>query len=471
MVSMARGRVVAFDTIVTLTDLLPPRFRYGYVHRVTARLLRRDLPTIPIPPTDHSDALATLDVSASSMMRSTPEVAFTVALVTDDLEVGGIGAVLEVLAVGFLARGVRVILVAGRSDGRRAARLRARGVEVHPAGEAADIVSVLAVADVIELHSASAQVEDAVRETAARYDTAIVTAMHNTEIHFSPERWERFGELVSISAAGIAVSETVRQFHARHVSPGASRKFVVVPNGSPMLHTHDPTHRADARDALARTIDASLREETVVFVCAARYDSQKNVAGTVASFLHALENGLEDAHLVFAGTPSDWAELMRADAMKRLSRHADRVHLIGSSDVVQLLLAADAFLLNSFFEGWPMAANEAAAAGLPLIISEVGGAAELTSALPDRSVLVPNALGDASAVSDSAVRRARRQSHAQANRDDLARALRHVADLVRADRSRPVPEAIRRSEQDMVRGHLDVLRDALPHPHSEGRQS
>ncbi|MGO8610190.1 glycosyltransferase, partial [Rhizobium johnstonii] len=77
--------------------------------------------------------------------------------------------------------------------------------------------------------------------------------------------------------------------------------------------------------------------------------------------------------------------------------------LLGNSDARTLLTAADAFVLDSFFEGWPVAATEAAAFGHPVILSDVGGARELVDRDPRRSVLIPNAAGAADGVSDRRV--------------------------------------------------------------------
>ena len=71
--------------------------------------------------------------------------------------------------------------------------------------------------------------------------------------------------------------------------------------------------------------------------------------------------------------------------------------LLGSSDARTLLAAADGFVLDSFFEGWPVAATEAASMGLSLVLSDFGGARELIARDPSHSVLIPNPCGLADA--------------------------------------------------------------------------
>lgn len=442
----ARVAALAYGAVVTLTDLLPPRIRYGYVHRITARVLRRPLRTLP--------SVMTGDVPRPDQGESVTNPRLTCALATDSLDVGGIGFVIEMLALGLPAVGIRPVVICP-SGGTRAERLRENGVEVRIVATESEASTALGDTEVVSLHSAPRFIEAA----AAGSTLPLVTVMHNTEVHFTRRRWENFRTLMGRSESGVAVSETVREFHARHVSPSDAGRLRVVPNGAPEAPPSGAAERTAARTALADVLGSQLGED-VVFVCLARYDSQKNVAGTVASFLHAIDEGLTGARFVYAGDPSDFAELRRAEAIRRCSPHADRVHLLGNSHARTLLLAGDAFLLNSFFEGWAVAATEAAATGLPLVLSEVGGAAELVSFDPARSVLIPNAVGKAAAVTDARVGAARRRSRRQSNRDALAEALGVVADRVRADPARQVPPAITTGIAEMVAGHADAMTEA-----------
>ncbi len=82
-----------------------------------------------------------------------------------------------------------------------------------------------------------------------------------------------------------------------------------------------------------------------------------------------------DAHFVFAGNPAGRAELDQRIGELGLARH---VSLIGfRSDVVNLLQSSDLFVLPSLAEGFSLSIIEALAAGLPVIATRVGGAAEI----------------------------------------------------------------------------------------------
>lgn len=471
----ARSAAALWGVLVLATDLLPPRVRYGYVHRWTRAAFSRPLGALgpqeptPVPASGDATASSPGDAAASdptsdaSTSGDPPRDAPTAdpvrcLLVADGLDIGGIGTVIETLAVGLAAHGVEPVVLCPE-DGARAGRLRDAGIDVRIAPDTAAAAHAIRQTrpDVIQLHSAPPQLERAAVDSRL----PLIPVMHNTEIHFTRARWARFAALMARSGQAIAVSETVRAFHRRRVGDGTP--ITVIPNGSPAVRTPSPAQRRRARAALSEVVGADIGED-VVFVCLARYDAQKNTAGLVAAFAAAVEQGAGAVRLVWAGDPSDAAELRRADALRRCSTAADRIHLIGNSDAATLLAAADAFVLDSFFEGWPMAATEAAAIGLPLVLSDVGGARELVARNAARSVLVPNATGPADQVTDARVRTARWRSADQPNAGALAVAVSAVAASVRAGAAPGAAEdSDRGGVQAMRAAHAALIRAAADH--------
>jgi glycosyltransferase involved in cell wall biosynthesis len=357
------------------------------------------------------------------------------------------------LATAFPGAGVRVLVVS-TDDGARAARLRARGVEVVVCDAADDAERVLRerAPDVIQLHGAPDHLEDAALATGI----PLVPVLHNTEIHYTPARWQRFADLLARSEAAIAVSETVRAFHAAHVPERLRDRIHVVPNAALSAGVPSAEERRAARAALGLVLQTDLTDAFVV-VSLIRYDSQKNASGLVASFLSRVTD--PSVRLVIAGDAWDWAELRRADAIRRCAADPSRVGLLGQSDARTLLAAADGFILDSFFEGWPIAATEAAATGLPLVLADFGGARELVARDASRSILIPNPSGPAEAVSDAAVARARRRSRRQDNAAALGAAVDALAARPEeARRSRPTPAGDLLAI--MVEGHAEVLATA-----------
>lgn len=448
-VSEVRARF--WGLAVGLADRTSPGTRYGYVHPVTARVLRRPLPVVgPVDGTAFDDGPHAGPATPAHL---------TCVLAADHLDVGGVGRVVEMLAAGLGEHGVRpVVMCPGEGD--RAARLRARGIEVvvAPDGAAAGAALSRVQPDVVQLHSAPAPMVHAARSGGH----PLVPVLHNTEIHYSPAGWSAASDLFAASAAVVAVSDVVRLFHLDHVSAEAGSRITVVPNGAAPVPPVTAATRARARDALARAVRAPVADDDVVFVCLARYDSQKNITGTVAAFLDAVGAGAP-ARLVVAGDPSDWLEVRRAAAVRDAHRAAGRVHLLGSSDAAALLAASDAFVLDSFFEGWPLATTEAVAAGLPIVVSDTGGARELVARARTGSVLVKNPTGPASEVDDARACRARRQARHQTNAAELSRAIVGLARTVRRGDlgARPVDDT---SYATMVAGHARVLHETARRP-------
>jgi len=443
------GRVSAFvlGVVIGATGMLPPRIRYGYVHRFTGALLRKPLPALRPLKADPRSGWAA-PVTRTGDLRC--------VLAASELDIGGIGSVVELLATRLPALGVTSAVIC-LDDGARAQRMRALGIEVRCARDKASALRALAELrpDVIQLHGAPAYLDAAAQQSRV----PLVPVMHNTEIHYSRARWRRFSRVLSDSSSAVAVSELVRTFHAGHLPALLRSRIAVIPNASPRLGASDAHQRRDARGLLERAVGGRFSDD-VVFVCLARYDAQKNIAGTVASFLACVASGVP-AQLVIAGEPSDWVELRRSEAIRRGSRDADRVHLLATSDAPTLLAAADAFLLNSFFEGWPVAATEAWAAGLPLILSDVGGARELVARDSGCSVLIQNAVGTAGTVTDARVARSRWAARHQRNSAELGDAIRTVVDKVRAERAAPV--AAREASDgiaEMINAHARILRAA-----------
>ena len=441
-----RLRALFFGTVVTVTDLLPPRLRYGYAHRLTRMMFSAALPVV-------SNAVSRSAARSDARVATTPNL--TCAILADHLDVGGIGAVVEMLATGFASERVRTVIVC-HGDGDRARRLRRLGIDVRSVTDSSSALEALATsgADVLQLHSAPDYLEHAGMATSL----PLITVMHNTEIHYTAARWSSFSALMERSVAGVAVSNTVREYHVRRLSPELGKRITVVANGAPALPVASADDRQRARAAVSRAIGVNIDHE-VLFICLARYDSQKNIAGTTVGFARATRQA-DDIHLVFAGDPSDWAELRRAESLRDVTGEPRRIHFLGNSDAVTLLTAGDAFLLNSFFEGWPVAATEASAAGLPLILSEAGGAMELQARDSAFSVMVPNPAGDAAGISDALVRKARRRIRNQAGRHALEAAVLAVAERSRGATGPQAPRSAA-GAADMLRLHAQILREAI----------
>jgi glycosyltransferase involved in cell wall biosynthesis len=216
----------------------------------------------------------------------------------------------------------------------------------------------------------------------------------------------------------IAVSELLRSEYLSLVpglDPGA---VTVIPNG---IDDRRLPHvdRAQARAWLGLT-------DEFLFVSLARFSAQKNPIGLISAFDRVAAEH-PDVHLLIAGALIDSRYVVELRQQLSVLTGRNRVHLRDHTPWPSALLAAaDAFVLDSFFEaGFVLAAMEALYAGVPVLISDVAGAREQME--EGRSgYLVANPLGDPLGVTWETV-----GAHAyrvQENHDELVTAMKRVID-------------------------------------------
>jgi glycosyltransferase involved in cell wall biosynthesis len=170
---------------------------------------------------------------------------------------------------------------------------------------------------------------------------------------------------------------------------------------------------------VARYAAASARREAwrtrngfsttdLLFVCVARYFAQKNHQTLIEAFA-AGPAKIANTKLLLAG---DGHLREQVETQVRAAGIEHQVHFLGRrEDVPELLGASDVFALASLWEGNPLSVMEAMAAGLPCVVTAVGGVPELVADRKQGFVVPP---GDAAALSaamqclanDSAMRQA-----------------------------------------------------------------
>lgn len=162
-----------------------------------------------------------------------------------------------------------------------------------------------------------------------------------------------------------AVSHAVGKEFVRTRSVSRS-KMRVLPNGVDMQRFQ---FDRDARISMRQNLGVGSR---FTWLAVGRFESVKDYPNMLRAF-----SLLRDSHmtLLIAGegpTKSEVARLIRKFEI------ADRVKLLGlRSDIPQLMNAADAYVLSSQWEGLPLVLIEAAASGLPIVATRVGGNEEV----------------------------------------------------------------------------------------------
>lgn len=153
---------------------------------------------------------------------------------------------------------------------------------------------------------------------------------------------------------------------------------------------------AESRDQW-RTRHGFSRED-LLFVCVARYYVQKNHKTLIEAFASGPAS-ISGAKLLLAGDGGLRGDI---EAQTRALGLSGQVHLLGRrDDIPELLAACDVFALASLWEGNPLSVMEAMAAGLPSVVTAVGGVPELVTH-QKHGLLVPP--GDAPAFSAALMR-------------------------------------------------------------------
>lgn len=142
----------------------------------------------------------------------------------------------------------------------------------------------------------------------------------------------------------------------------------VVPNG---VDTGQFCPDLAKRSAIRRALNVAHR---FVWLAVGRIEEVKDYATMLRAFALVSQDST-DSVLLISGNGSRQDELGRLAAELHIS---SRVNFLGlRKDVGDLMKAADAYLMSSMFEGLPMVLLEAAASGLPLVATRVGGNPEI----------------------------------------------------------------------------------------------
>ena len=339
-------------------------------------------------------------------------------IVTSMLNTGGLQEVAATLARCLPEFGMRTAVLDvraapsadGRPSGYLGQVLQSAGIEVHEADEAAAADWIQGWRpDVLAAHGA---LPGCVLAAANLLAVPYVDTLHGMHDLFHAD-WRAEAARAARVSAIISVSDLVRQQYLAGNPGFPASRIVTIPNGVDE-ERRPAADRTTARDWLG------LREE-YVFVSLSRHCLQKNTYGLLTAF-NELARHRPGVHLVVAGKLSDARYGRRVLRLRESLPCRDRIHLRDHlADPARLLAAADGFVLDSFFEGWPLASMEALYAGLPVVLADVGGAREQIGGDPSRGYLVANPLGDPLQVNWESMRTARYR--AQPNRDELVSAL------------------------------------------------
>jgi glycosyltransferase involved in cell wall biosynthesis len=163
---------------------------------------------------------------------------------------------------------------------------------------------------------------------------------------------------VTTAVSATAVEETIRRGAARR------ERILLVPNGIDAdRYQPDIPTREHARRALGLA-------GQFAWLAVGRLDKQKDYPTMLSAFRQSLDDR-PDSKLFIAGV-GPLEQTIRASIGRAGLEPA--VEVLGlRPDVPALMQAADGFVLSSAWEGLPMVLLEAAASGLPIVATDVGG--------------------------------------------------------------------------------------------------
>jgi glycosyltransferase involved in cell wall biosynthesis len=292
-------------------------------------------------------------------------------LVTRGDSIGGAQVHVRDLATRAHRDGHQVLVVTG-VPGPLTEQLAAAGVrtricdgmlrEISPHRDFAAVRSVMAILrderpDLLSTHSSKAGVIG--RIAARRAGVPVIFTAHGWAFTSGvPQPKRSIYRLIERGTARLAdriicVSERDRELALAAGMP--ADRVVTIHNGMPDI---DPSLRADP-----------ARQDEVRAVMTARFDRQKDHETLFRAMLN-----VPDLRIDLIGEGPNRA------AMESLAGElgiSDRIRTIGQTPkVAEYLSAAQIFVLSSHWEGFPRSTLEAMRAGLPVIVSRVGGAAE-----------------------------------------------------------------------------------------------
>jgi glycosyltransferase involved in cell wall biosynthesis len=209
--------------------------------------------------------------------------------------------------------------------------------------------------------------------------------IHTSYVWLPPEQQEQYRNNDPFTTAYLCVSQSVAQYSDLKIGLPAG-KMIVIPNGI------DAARMEAANDSLPPEKlrrDLGFGPQDFVFLNVASIYAVKGQREMIQA-LARIRPSCPNAKLVFLGKPINeeyYAEIKRTIAELNLEKS---VILAGHHDrVAAFYRAADAFVLPSFVEGWSLSLTEAVYADLPVIATDVGGAADLLAEVGGKIIPPP----------------------------------------------------------------------------------
>lgn len=290
-----------------------------------------------------------------------------IAIIVESLDKGGMEQVVAFLAQGLQNKGIHVRVLCLNRGGVIADQLRSLNIGI------------------CEFYNRNSQFKKYIinnppilanthyvkRHIKFLYDQGIpvVEVIHNMYVFYCDHatRIERRNEKYFTKM--IAVSELVKDTYRIRIKE--SNKLSVIGNAA-IVREEPQKNREQVRKELG------IREDGIVLLNVGSIDRRKNQLGIIKAFDIVTKIVDLPLYLVFAGNVQDeeYSYVVR-DAILQCHAKKQIILLPYYSRVRELYQMADIFVLDSYYEGWSIAATEALYEGMPIIHSMCGSAREL----------------------------------------------------------------------------------------------
>jgi glycosyltransferase involved in cell wall biosynthesis len=289
---------------------------------------------------------------------------------------GGAEAQLVALALGFARAGWQVRVVCMTPLGPRAQDLQSAGVPVDSLQMQPGRPSLRAFLRLVQIirsfrpslvhsHMVHANLLARLARPLAQVPVLVCTAHNIREGGRWRETAYRLTDPLCDLTTQVSQAGLRRYLEVGAIAPG---RGIFMANG---VDTARFKPDAEARVALRQAMGA---QESFVWLAVGRFTQAKDYPSLLRAFAEVTQSNPQ-ARLWLVGQ----GELL--EPMRQLAHSlglAERVQFLGArKDVPALMNAADAYVMSSAWEGMPMVLLEAAAVGLPILATDVGGNREV----------------------------------------------------------------------------------------------
>lgn len=293
-----------------------------------------------------------------------------IAILVNSLDVGGLEQVVAHLARSIKKQGIMQEIWCFHSGGNVADELLAEGISVRVFNGnkrrlyqyAKDKPPALINTHYIQLDITPFQ----------KRGIPVIEVVHNMYVVQSRKFWKLEKKKYQACSKIVAVSELSKKTYLNKLKLTESEKVMVIGNSA----EEKEQITVNTNDIRA---ELNIKEDSFVFINVASIDSRKNQLSLIESFDIVASLVEEIPYLILIGNVIDEEYYVKIEKKIKKSRYGDYVKLLPyTNDIQSMYMISDAFVMNSYYEGWSIAATEALHSGLPIVHSRCGSAIELT---------------------------------------------------------------------------------------------